>query len=472
MSFSRWLVFFVAVVSFIPVQNAQAVRPNFLSTANGLFRLNDQLFYMYGMNYSPSYMNTSTYRVIPINGVPQNFLGDPHYTDHIPLIEAEFTDLQQLGINTISIFSPRRDNTNGYANLIDFLTRAKNHGIKVSMFVSNCDPYETIQPFDEALCLQQVRELNLAHNDALIAYEITWEYGPGDQNKRFNNIQLSQAWTDWLIERYGNLANAQIHWGMDDTSQPPDTQLLQDGAWRVKARVYYRFLRDYYSKRLGDIVEKIKKVDPNHLVSGRLGGGGGLYLSTTYQAAAKHFDYMALEQWPFLYQDFGNESEFYGNGFNLAWVKQLTGGKPVTIYEFGASTLDSECVTQIRAFDPVCYMAGSQSNQQYQALVFQRMYELGLRSDIQGILAWQYVGKRPGANSTAPDGEISDFGIRFSPTVPDGIGLGPTKSVYPIVSQYSPLFRLNRVPKVYNDTVVIDSDAHVNDDVFLRLGAQ
>lgn len=452
----------------------RAAPSNFVSVNNGDFYLNGQKFYPFGTNYFPSYYNLPNYQILPQSGLAQNFLHSPYYETHLTLLEKELSDMENLGFNVISIQAPPRDdpklpNPKALSNFYDFLNRAKNHRLKVSLYLRNCDPLileENVwQYFDLGICLDQLRELNLASNDTVFAYEIGWEISWGTQDYQRNALEIQKAWTEWTIERYGSLENAKTNWNYSDISIPTEYEMSNEGSWSTKVKAYTRFINDWVGQLFNPIVREIKKVDPNHLVTARTPDW------MIVPAAAREFDFVSLEGWRLPIPISQGATKFFGNGFVVGYAKHLSQNKPVVFYEFGESTLPLNCQAADMSFNPECYQNSPISSQQSQAFYYQIFYDMALKSDTKGVLNWLYVGKRPFKNTPWSETEISDYGIREVPNDDSGNQLGNQKLAYETVGQNRQQFVQNRSPMVFDDTIVIDQDNYSGLSQFYVSGA-
>lgn len=457
---------------------AYAAPQNFVTTCGGNFCLNGEPFYVFGVNYWPSFYNLPDYQITPDNpNEAVTFFDNRYYQENLPLLERELQDLQEIGFNVISVYGPVKGDENGVANFKDFLNRAKAHNLRVSVLLPHCDPIflpaEGASPncgdlllFDKEYCLNTIKELNLQNEPALFGYEIAGEPGFGDYATRISKPWLQLAWEKWIEERYGTFENAKANWGYDDISQPTDYQMINDGAWTKKVRAFRRFLSDFGSKKYGEMVREIKAIDPNHLISAKTGftrlDG---YSPFDLRTIAKHFDYIGLENYSMPIRD-DRDPRFVGNGFYIHYAKMLSGGKPVVFLEFGSyaftDTLANECKTPQRAFDPSCYHNNPQEKQARQREYYENFYNMTKAVNTQGVVNWFYAGKRPYRTCEIGEGdtEITDMGIREVPYDRSGNNLGPVKLVYERVRYWSWFFAQGRENPPYNDEIIIDVDAH------------
>jgi len=424
-----------------PIDN---ITSNFVTVNKGEFYLENERFYPYGTNYFPSYYNIPNFQVLPQNGKQQNFLASPYYDQHLKLLEKELQDMQGLGLNTISIQAPPIENQNGLTNLWNFLSRAKNHNLLVNIYLRNCDPLvfdkNVWQYFDETSCLTQLKEMNLKNNKTIFSYQIAWEPTLGTFEEQQKNPVLQQAWTKWLIERYGSVDDAKKNWALINTS--------------IENKVFQRFIYDYSSKQYNQIIQKIKKIDSNHLISARTPSW------EIIPAAAREFDYVALESWNLPVTIDKGASLFSGNGFAVEYARMLSDNKPITFFEFGENTLRLDCLNMSKAFNLECYGNTALSTQQSQAFYYRVFYDTALKTKVNGLFNWMYVGKRPWKNAPWEDREITDYGLREVPPDNSGNILGNKKLAYDVVKEYQPKFVQNENKVLYNDEIVIDENTY------------
>jgi hypothetical protein len=447
---------------------------NFVSVRGDKFYLNGQEFYPYGTNYYPSYYNVPNFQIPAKDNRNQSFLSSPYYEDHITLLEKELQDLQNIGFNTIAFPAPHKNIPDRVNNFVDFLSRLKKHHLKASIALPACDPLSVGQNVKRKFildeCLSYIKDYSLANNDAVFAYEIAGESSWEDYNTRKNIAVLKDAWTNWIIERYGSKKNAGKSWGYTNYSLPSDIEMITNGVWTNKSKAYRRFFSDYVSKHYGEVVQEIKKIDPNHLVTARTGYTAGYQTLSVLNGAAKVVDFVGWEGWTLPNNGDTDLNLFNGNAFATEYAKAISGGKPVLYYEFGLDTLSDACHVKDRQFDHSCYNDNSSDKLNAQVTYYQHFYDMLIKSGASGVMNWMYVGKRPWKNFAYGDTEISDFGIREVPDNDTGNQLGKTKPVYNVVKKYASLFTQIRNFPIHSGTIFLDSDSFSNETDFWKKG--
>jgi beta-galactosidase GanA len=241
-------------------------------------------------------------------------------------------------------------------------------------------------------------------------------------------------WAKWIADRYGSLANAEADWGVraprlgDQVTSPPTEQFREDGPWRVMVAGYRRFMDDLMSRHWNDATRKLRRLDPNHLVSFRQGALPSF--DFTFTATPKHVDFFAMEGYSFRPDAKGTNNTV---GFINRYIHFMTKGKPYLWAEFGAS-----------AWDRATMRAGEKeiTNQgQYHELIYRLAFETGAN----GVSPWWLAG---GYRVS----EKSDYGILN----PDGT-LRPSGA---LLQTYAALFKTPRSYPIPDTWFTMDRDAH------------
>jgi len=403
---------------FRVVPESKPAPEDFVTVRGSDFHLEGRKWYPIGVNYWPLYvagMDAADYW--------PGWL-DPAYYDP-QHVRADLLRMPRLRINLVSIQMGGRKNIR---NLLDFMRRCKQHQIRVNGFLSGASPLD----FREDEVRQFIQEARLADNPTLFAYDIIWEPGNWVFNAE-NRKKYDKDWERWIAERYGSLADAEADWSFPapraggQISSPSDQQLSQDGKWRVMVAAYRRFMDDLMSRKWNDATRKLKRIDPNHLVSFRQ--GNTLPQDFTFTATAKHVDFMCPEG----YSIPDSEDGYYAACFITRYVQHLTRGKPVVWAEFGTSVWDA--ATMRPNPKAIARQAG------YHELFYRMVLETGAN----GTIPWWW----PGGYRVD---EKSDFGIMNE----DG---SPRPSAQ-LIREYGPRIQAPREQAQPDEWLSVDRDAH------------
>jgi hypothetical protein len=206
-------------------------------------------------------------------------------------VERDLQRMKGLGLNMVSF---QMGDRRGLRNLLDFLSRCGRQGILVNGFLEGASPIA----FDMSRVAKYLQEGQLAKNPILFAYDIIWEPG----NWMFNEEgrkRWAPDWEDWIVNRYGDLASAEADWGMavprsgGKIAPPSDRHLREDGPWRVMVAAYRRFMDDLVSRKWNDATTRLRRLDPNHLIS--FHQGNTLPHDFAHSGPCKHIDFITLE---------------------------------------------------------------------------------------------------------------------------------------------------------------------------------
>lgn len=450
-----------------------------VTISNGNFYESGKLFYAAGTTWWASYQNSPNYTIDkPGAGAFEN----PYYKDNLTVVEAELSDMQALGYNTLSVVWPiyqttATEHSDIIVNFTDFLARVKNHGMRISTYLPTCDVFPTsFNSFNEQKCLWQIQDIRTRVAPAdLFAVEVAWE--PGTSEDYTKRVQLlDAAWKKWIQDQYGSFDVAIQQWGYNSITLPTNAQLVSSasdgqGDPIPKIRAYKRFLVDYYAPQVANITDKIRAIAPGLLISGRTSQTVGYMDAFPLDTIAKAFDFIGLESYALPVNSVDNlnsADEFLKNGFYIEWARMISSNKPVIFYEFGYNTLDDTCRTIQRAKDPACLIANPQSKQLTQQKFYTYMYNLALKTNVNGMLHWFYAGKRPVFVSN--DGEFSDFGIRQLPALGVTSGLGEKKLVYDTQALNLPKFKAKNGLIPYTADILVDTDLFSNEQFYFTGG--
>ena len=360
----------------IRLPTASAKASDFVTVANGDFRLDEEPWHPHGVNYWPSNataLESFSYWLHWLH--PINY--DP------AVINQDLKALAALGVNSVSIALRNRAELPA---LNHFLYRCAENGIRVNVFVGGGDPSAP----DPQHVVDLIETGQLAENPWIYAWDIAWEphFGPYENRRRHDG-----RWAQWVADQYGSVANAERDWGVplpraEDGSitGPSQEQILNDGEHRVMVAAYRRFLDDLVSAAYGDWARKVRAVDPRHLIGVRSGYGGtgqaGIDPQAPFDliAGAKHLDFTSPEG----YGLGGPWANFERGGFTTAYGRYAGNGKPVFWAEFGMSIHPDYTPERIEA----------------QRLLYEHTYRMVTWSGASGSAGWWFPGGfRVGENS-------------------------------------------------------------------------
>ena len=403
------------------LENIKHTKDEFVTVKGSDFYLKGQKWYPVGVNYWPQYVSG-----LDRNIYWSNWLKPGQYDPS--LIEEDLALMQQLGINMVSI--QIKDCESGY-NLVDFLKRCEKRNIRANLAMVEGVSTSPLN-FDPTEAEKLIKDFDLANNPAIFAYDIIWEPG----NYVFckpNRVKYNDNWYQWVIERYGSVANAEIDWNYKITGEtgeithPSDEQLKEDGDYRIMVAAYRRFMDDFMSKTWNIATQKLRELLPNQLISYRQ--GNTLPHDFTITATAKHVDFFCPEG----YAIAGGEDGFNTACFLSRYIDFITGGKPIIWSEFGVSVWDNikDVPTQPRI--------------DYQTYYNEMFYKVVLETGCNGIAPWWWPGG-------FREGEYSDYGLLNL----DGT---PRPSIQ-LLEKYAPMMKTHRNRPKTDEFITIDRDGN------------
>ncbi len=365
-------------------------KSDLVTVKDGHFVYQNKRWFALGVNYWPKTVIGEV-----TTGLNQVWL-DPSAYDPVS-VESDLVLLQKLGFNCVSISYTQVSQA---LSLMDFLRRCKNHDIKVNLAVAGAHPFA----YDPNLLKQLLNTADLKDQAALFAYDIAWEprWGVYYQRRKY-----SDEWLKWVMEKYGNIQNAEQSWGykmpldsLGKPTVPSDDQVDKNGPWRVMTVAYRQFLNDFTDQRYETITSYLRKLDPNHLLGNRTGYAGGPFDSQVpmpydFTTGAKYLDFISPEGYFLSYQSEGSKNDFAHAEFATAYARWAGKGKPVLWAEFGLTL----------HFGDFSFQWYSDSVRLHdQAKILGRFFNLAYNSDADGSIPWWFpAGYRPT--------EQSDFGI-------------------------------------------------------------
>ncbi len=393
-----------------------------ITVKNGRFYRGDEPFYAHGVNFWPLWIAGQDF-----NEYWGHWLSPYQYDPDS--VERALRIAKQAGFNVLSVQYLQLTHA---PQLVDFLERARRHGMYVNLFITAAHPFG----FDPQMLRQLIEAARIPEWDNIFAYDIAWEpaWGNHVERKRFD-----PAWREWIAEQYGSIQNAERDWGYalprenGEVTNPTDEQILNDGEWRRMVAAYRRFLDDHVNRAYWRVVRFIRQLDPNHLIGVRTGyGGNGApwadpRMPYDLLAGAPLLDFVSPEGYSLL----DNWENFRAGGFITAYARWAGNGKPVFWAEFGSTIYPGSTAERIA----------------HQRNVWEWMYRMIEESRADGSAGWWF----PGGFRV---GENSDYGIIH----PDGT-LRPSARV---AQQWTP--RLAKLPALPDNrethVITIDRDLH------------
>ncbi len=356
--------------------------PEYLTIADGEFRLRGERWVAHGVNYMPS-----SGIGIEDGGYFEHWIGRQAYDPEI--IERDLTDCEAIGFNMVSVFQYHQSMTS--RNLLDLLIRCRNHGLHVNLSLRPGTPLEF--PWD------QVREMieygRLAEHDIIFAYDLAWEPQWGNHERR---LPYDGLWAEWVDRRHGGLAAAEQAWGMTAPREagrltnPLDGQAADPACDRMLVD-YRRFLNELLHERYGRARELVKSIDPHHAVSFRMSEAGNPTVPPSWFA----YDFVGLAEAVDLYEPegygrIGEWDKVRPGWFTTAYARAVNPALPVMWAEFGYTSWDMTTMSQDA--ERLAWIAG----------YYDRFYDMVARSGADGTVCWWF----PGGFRV---GENSDYGI-------------------------------------------------------------
>jgi len=414
---------------------------DYITVHDGDFWLHGKPWYPVGVNYWPRYAIALECEDYVYHWLTPGFYNPEE-------VERDLVQMESMGLNFVAI---RANVKNDRRTLLDFLRRCRNHDIYVFLFVQTHvitdEPhyFQGImmpQHFQEEASADFIRACRLPDNPALMAYDLIWEPAGwlfGDQVRMFGwsesepyRRRWDNDWARWIENRYGSLAAAEKDWGMPAprrdgrVTSPSSTQFQEDGPWRILVAAYRRFMDDLMSRKWNDATQKLRRMDPNHLISFRQGNLSSIDFTLT--ATPKHVDFFCMEGYSFRPGGTGPNVA----GFVNRYLHFATGGKPHLWIEFGGDAWNKA------AMQPGEREMASQTESH--ALI----HRAALQTGAKGTVPWWWAG---GYRVS----EKSDYGILN----PDGT-LRPSGR---LLQQYAKQFQTPRAYPKSDTWFTVDRDA-------------
>jgi len=393
----------------------------FIRAEKDNFVLDGGYWYPNGVNFFPIYT---------VSGMePGDFgsgWGDRRLYDPV-LLEDSILDTKSAGINMLSVLT-------GYNRVIDpqslrdFQYRCRKHGMKVNLFIGAASPLD----FQEETLRRFIEGARLRDDATLFCYDIIWEatnyiYGR-DYRERFR-----PEWNRWLEGQYDSKEAAVKDWTFDPGSNdngllapPTDEQFRVDGGHRVFVAVYRRFMDDHTARLWQRAVDKLRQLDPNHLITNR---AGNIHpFDNAFTGPAKALDFISPEGYSILHDEVGEGAI----GFATRLIDFYSGGKPIVWSEFGKPVNGVD-------FQPIA--SAMMESGAYNEMFYRR----GLEAGAQGFAPWWW----PGGYRVD---EMSDYGISHVD--------GTLRYAAEVVRQYAPQIETPRKRPVGTVPFDFDPDEH------------
>ena len=393
---------------------------DFITVKDGNFMLHGKPWYPVGVNFWPGYIAGMAHK-----DYWDGWMRGEAYSP--ALVERDLAHFAAMGGTMISIQAPAVKHVR---NLLDVLRRCRAHGIYVNLYVGWASPLD----FRDKEGAEFLAAGRLVGNATIIAYDTIWEPG----NHLFKNdaarARWDAAWRQWIIDQYGSVARAERDWGVSarrnakgEVIGPMDKWFVEDGPWRVQMAAYRRFMDNATSRAWNDATQRLRALDPNHLVSFRQ--GNTLPYDFALSGPVRHIDFICPEGYAVPDTDAGEAAI----GWITRYVDATTGGKPIVWSEFGRNTWDART------------MEASPAGIKKQGTYSARFYRAALRAGANGTVPWWW----PGGYRV---GEKSDYGI-IAPS-------GEERPAARLIREYAPVFRAARSRAVPNEWTTFDRDAH------------
>lgn len=289
------------------------------------------------------------------------------------IITSDLDRMTAAGINTIAIEYTDARQAPQLRYLLEELR-------KRSMWASVYMP--ALHPLDLRLeaALEMLRAVDLAQWPEMYALELARGI---HIRSRADLRRLDEDWADWLDEHFNSTVEAEQKIGVtlwrerNRMAGPPDLALRAGPHQDRAVALYYSFLRDYVSRRMGYARQALRAEGYTTLITARSAYGWpegrpeDVIDSLDISAGVMHLDFLSPDAWSFHPLHAMHE---YG-GHLAAYLRGLGGGKPVVWSAFGQDvSQDDNAESTIR-----------------QKEVFQYFMDLFLREGSSGALAWRYA---------------------------------------------------------------------------------
>jgi hypothetical protein len=384
-------------------------KPEFIRAGQGGLWLGGKPWKAHGVNYMPS-----TGIGVANDHFFEHWLGRGSYDPAV--VERDLERVKAMNLNAVSIFIAHESLP--AQNLLDFFRRCERLGLRVNQSLRPGTPMD--------FRWQEMKELiefyRMPQNDVIFAYDLAWEPSHGDHNAQ--ERAYAGLWHDWVLARYGSVAEAEKVWGVpaspnpthpDRAGVPPMAHLLNDGPWRRMAADYRRFLDEQLHQHYAEARRLVGSIDSHHAASFRMQLAGD---PTSHEEGLLPYDFYGLAQavdvWePEAYGRIGDWERVKAGEFTAAYARLCDPDKPLLWAEMGYSTWDMN------------RMASDPEKLAFQAQFYSDFYRLLCESGADGVFFWWYPG---GFRLN----ENSDFGIAN----PDGADRPVTQVIRHLGAQF------------------------------------
>ena len=423
----------------------KVAKDEFVTTCGTDFYLKGEKWYPVGVNYWPRSAMAAEQVDYLYHWLTPGWY-DPEQVDD------DLQRLQDMGANFVAIRAHYIENRR---TVLDFLRRCHNHGIYVFLFLQSHEI--TIEPhyfqglmmpflFEEEKIARFIEDTRIADNPAVMAWDMIWEpsvwlfkdnvtmFGwDGNPNLR---QRWDKDWAEWINERYGNLSNAESDWGVPvprtpdgQITSPSDQQFSEDGPDRIMVAAYRRFMNDLMNHHWNNAVQKLRKLDPNHLISYRQGNLPPEDFTLT--STLKHVDFFSMEGYNFRPIDNGPNTA----GFINRYLCYAFENKPFMWNEYGYGGPRGKHTRHLDGEDII-----------YQMECVDIIHKEAYRNGANGIAPWWFPGGLRASEKT-------DYGI-FTPE-------GTLRPSGESLKKYGVLYHSRPPERPVPDTwFTLDLDAH------------
>ncbi len=356
-----------------------------ITVENGDFMLAGERWRPHGVNYMPS-----SGIAVEDQSYFEYWIGARSYDPEI--IARDLRRVKAMDMNAISVFIYHRSME--AQNLLDLLRLCDELGLYVNLSLRPGTPLD----FEWEKIRELITYYRLAEQHRVFALDLAWEPMFGNHEDR---KQWDPHWRDWVTARYGSFENALEDWAFepprdaqDRLTNPLGKMTTTDGPWRVYVAAYRRFLDTLLYQYYRAAYDKVRALDPHHLISFRMTEAG----NPTFNWAERipyDYPYLAaavdlLE--PEAYGRIGDWEKVKPGWFQFEYGRWAAPALPFMWAEAGVHVWSKG--------------AGGPTRDllDFQAAYYEHLYRMFISSGADGIFFWWY----PGGYRV---NERSDYGI-------------------------------------------------------------